>query len=54
VVLTQRQLRLGRYGRELVRHGVLEFVSELEFVNVHAIVVNAPQGPVDDLSTASE
>jgi succinate-semialdehyde dehydrogenase/glutarate-semialdehyde dehydrogenase len=36
------------YGRELFRHGLLEFV------NVHAIVVNAPQGPDDDRSTASE
>ena len=36
------------YGRELSRHGLLEFV------NVHAIVVNAPQGPDDDRSTASE
>ena len=36
------------YGRELFRHGLLEFV------NVHAIVVNAPQGPDGNRSTASE
>jgi succinate-semialdehyde dehydrogenase/glutarate-semialdehyde dehydrogenase len=36
------------YGRELFRHGLLEFV------NAHAIVVNAPEGPGDDRSTASE
>jgi succinate-semialdehyde dehydrogenase/glutarate-semialdehyde dehydrogenase len=36
------------YGRELFRHGLLEFV------NVHAVVVNAPQGPDDDRRTASE
>ncbi len=36
------------YGRELFRHGLLEFV------NVHAIVVNAPQGPDDNRATASE
>jgi succinate-semialdehyde dehydrogenase/glutarate-semialdehyde dehydrogenase len=36
------------YGRELFRHGLLEFV------NVHAIVVNAPQGPDDNRGTASE
>ena len=36
------------YGRELFRHGLLEFV------NAHAIVVNAPRGPDDDRRTASE
>ena len=36
------------YGRELSRHGLLEFV------NVHTIVVNAPRGPDDDRTTASE
>ena len=36
------------YGRELFRHGLLEFV------NAHAIVVNAPRGPEDDRRTASE
>ena len=36
------------YGRELFRHGLLEFV------NVHAIVVNGPGGPDDDRRTASE
>lgn len=36
------------YGRELFRHGLLEFV------NVHAIVVNGPHGPDDDRTTASE
>jgi succinate-semialdehyde dehydrogenase/glutarate-semialdehyde dehydrogenase len=36
------------YGRELFRHGLLEFV------NVHAIVVNPRQGPQDDRRTASE
>jgi succinate-semialdehyde dehydrogenase/glutarate-semialdehyde dehydrogenase len=36
------------YGRELFRHGALEFV------NVHAIVINASHGPDDDRTTASE
>ena len=36
------------YGRELFRHGLLEFV------NVHAIVVNPAQGPDVDRRTASE
>lgn len=36
------------YGRELSRHGLLEFV------NVHAIVVNPPEGPLEELRTASE
>ena len=36
------------HGRELFRHGMLEFV------NVHALVVNGPDGPDDDRTTASE
>jgi succinate-semialdehyde dehydrogenase / glutarate-semialdehyde dehydrogenase len=36
------------YGRELFRHGLLEFV------NVHAIVVNDADGPKEARSTASE
>jgi succinate-semialdehyde dehydrogenase/glutarate-semialdehyde dehydrogenase len=36
------------YGRELSNHGIREFV------NVHAIVVNGPQGPEDDRRTAGE
>jgi succinate-semialdehyde dehydrogenase/glutarate-semialdehyde dehydrogenase len=36
------------YGRELSRHGLFEFVD------VHAVVVNAPDGPREDRRTASE
>ena len=36
------------YGRELSRHGLLEFV------NVHAVVVNGPGGPGADRHTAAE
>src|SRR5207302_1315644 len=36
------------YGRELSRHGLLEFV------NVHAVVVNGPGGPGADRRTAAE
>jgi succinate-semialdehyde dehydrogenase/glutarate-semialdehyde dehydrogenase len=36
------------YGRELSRHGLLEFV------NVHAVVVNGPLGPGTDIRTTSE
>jgi acyl-CoA reductase-like NAD-dependent aldehyde dehydrogenase len=36
------------YGRELSYQGLFEFV------NVHSIVVNDPEGPHEDLRTASE
>ncbi len=36
------------YGRELSHHGLLEFV------NIHTVVVNAPDGPREDRRTASE
>jgi succinate-semialdehyde dehydrogenase/glutarate-semialdehyde dehydrogenase len=36
------------YGRELSHHGLLEFVD------VHAVVVNTPDGPQEDRRTASE
>jgi succinate-semialdehyde dehydrogenase/glutarate-semialdehyde dehydrogenase len=41
-------IRASGYGRELSHQGLLEFV------NLHAIVVNAAGGPVGDRSTASE
>ena len=41
-------IRDSGHGRELFRHGMLEFV------NVHALVINAPHGPDDDRTTASE
>jgi succinate-semialdehyde dehydrogenase/glutarate-semialdehyde dehydrogenase len=36
------------YGRELSHHGLYEFV------NLHAIVVNGPEGPYAEIRTASE
>ncbi len=36
------------YGRELSHHGLFEFVD------IHAVVVNAPDGPREDRLTASE
>ncbi|HWD72885.1 MAG TPA: NAD-dependent succinate-semialdehyde dehydrogenase [Actinomycetota bacterium] len=36
------------YGRELSHHGLLEFVD------IHAVVVNPPDGPHEDRRTASE
>ncbi|HEX6476205.1 MAG TPA: NAD-dependent succinate-semialdehyde dehydrogenase, partial [Acidimicrobiales bacterium] len=36
------------YGRELSHHGLFEFVD------VHTVVVNAPDGPHEDRATASE
>jgi succinate-semialdehyde dehydrogenase/glutarate-semialdehyde dehydrogenase len=36
------------YGRELSHHGLFEFVD------IHTVVVNAPDGPHEDRRTASE
>ncbi|MHB1595729.1 MAG: hypothetical protein ACYCO9_18440 [Streptosporangiaceae bacterium] len=36
------------YGRELSRHGLLEFV------NIHAIVTSSPGGPSDDRASVNE
>ena len=41
-------IKASGYGRELSHHGLFEFV------NFHAVVVNAADGPVGDRNTASE
>jgi succinate-semialdehyde dehydrogenase/glutarate-semialdehyde dehydrogenase len=41
-------IKASGYGRELSHQGLFEFV------NLHAVVVNAPDGPVGDRGTASE
>jgi succinate-semialdehyde dehydrogenase/glutarate-semialdehyde dehydrogenase len=41
-------IKASGYGRELSHHGLFEFV------NFHAVVVNAANGPVADRRTASE
>jgi acyl-CoA reductase-like NAD-dependent aldehyde dehydrogenase len=41
-------IKASGYGRELSHQGLFEFV------NLHTVVVNAPDGPVGDRNTASE